>query len=46
MNTTEKKIRTKIDEEFLKYAPSEELTDLKEELVADFGQMSIKWTLI
>lgn len=40
MNTTEKKIRTKIDEEFLKYAPSEELTDLKEELVADLSEIA------
>ncbi|GKQ42631.1 hypothetical protein RD055328_05540 [Companilactobacillus sp. RD055328] len=40
MNVLETKIRTKIDKVFIKYAPSEELTELKEELIADLSEIA------
>ncbi|MGR3741717.1 DUF4097 family beta strand repeat-containing protein [Companilactobacillus sp. DQM5] len=40
MNKIEMKIRTKIDQIFSKYKPSENITELKEELIADLSEIA------
>ncbi|MDO1605487.1 DUF4097 family beta strand repeat-containing protein [Lactobacillus sp. YT155] len=41
MNAIETKIRTRIDKMFVNYTPSDDLTELKEELIADLTEIAI-----